>query len=77
MKFELYQDKAGQWRWRLVAKNGKITADSGESFHSQGNARRAAKAVRDSIAKADIIITKEIVTAPIRPKDAADYQLGE
>jgi hypothetical protein len=31
-KFEVYQDKAGQYRWRLVAPNGKSIADSGEGY---------------------------------------------
>lgn len=58
MKFELYEDKAGEWRWRLVAKNGKTIADSGEGYHGQGNARRALKTVRKAIADADIIVVK-------------------
>lgn len=33
MRFELYKGKGKQrWRWRLVARNGKIIADSGESY---------------------------------------------
>jgi uncharacterized protein len=31
-KFEVYQDKAGQWRWRLLASNGKSIAESGEGY---------------------------------------------
>ena len=76
MKFEIYTRKDNRIGIRLKGNNGEIVL-AGEGYHSEGNARRAAKAVRDSIAKADIIITKEIVTTPIRPKDAADYQLGE
>ena len=40
--FEVYEDKAGKWRWRARAANGAITATSGESFDSRGNAARAA-----------------------------------
>lgn len=32
MKFQVYKDKAGEWRWRLRAKNGRIVADSGEGY---------------------------------------------
>lgn len=32
MVFEKYIDDRGQWRWRLVAGNGKIIADSGEGY---------------------------------------------
>jgi len=35
MYFTIYQDKAGEWRWRLVAKNNEIIADSGESYQDR------------------------------------------
>lgn len=35
-KFELYRDKAKKWRWRLVASNGRIVADSGQGYRSKG-----------------------------------------
>ena len=31
MKFEVYQDKKGEWRWRLKHANGNILATSSES----------------------------------------------
>jgi uncharacterized protein YegP (UPF0339 family) len=31
-KFEVYRDKIGQYRWRLVATNGRTIADSGEGY---------------------------------------------
>jgi uncharacterized protein len=31
-KFEVYKDKGGQWRWRLLASNGKSIAESGEGY---------------------------------------------
>jgi len=36
----IYQDKAEEWRWRLVA-NGHIMADSGEGYTRRRAARRA------------------------------------
>ena len=41
-KFYIYPDKAGKWRWRAVAPNGRKVAVSGESFASKGNAHKAA-----------------------------------
>ena len=41
--YEVYADKAGLYRWRTRAKNGRITATSGESFASRGNALRAVR----------------------------------
>lgn len=40
---EIYPDEGGRYRWRARAKNGKVTAVSGESFDSKGNAKKAAK----------------------------------
>lgn len=39
---QVYTDASGKWRWRSVARNGRITAASGEAFDSQRNAWRAA-----------------------------------
>jgi len=38
----VYQDKAGEWRWRRVAPNGDILADSGEGYSRLSDAERAA-----------------------------------
>lgn len=43
MKYEVYADAAGRYRWRLVSTNGQTVAASGESFDSQSNATRAAE----------------------------------
>lgn len=40
-RFVVYQDAAGEWRWRHVADNGEVIADSGESYVSKYNAERA------------------------------------
>ena len=32
VRFSVYQDKAGEWRWRLIAGNGKTVCDSGEGY---------------------------------------------
>jgi hypothetical protein len=38
---EKYEDKAGEWRWRMKAINGKIIATSGEGYKSSSNVDRA------------------------------------
>jgi uncharacterized protein YegP (UPF0339 family) len=45
-KFDMYQDRAKKWRWRLIAANGQKVASSGESFDSRSNAVRAARNVK-------------------------------
>ncbi len=39
--FEVYQDNAGEWRWRFVHRNGNIIADSGEGYASKSGAEDA------------------------------------
>lgn len=36
-----YMDSRGEWRWRLIARNGRIIADSGEGYSKLGNLQRA------------------------------------
>lgn len=47
--FEVYQDRKKQWRWRLLAKNGKIVADSSESYTRMSDAVRAAATVKKAV----------------------------
>ncbi|KQP51438.1 DUF1508 domain-containing protein [Methylobacterium sp. Leaf108] len=32
MRFELYRDAGGEWRWRLRAQNGNVIADCAEGY---------------------------------------------
>jgi uncharacterized protein YegP (UPF0339 family) len=34
-KFEVYKDMDGQYRFRVLAPNGRITADSGEGYRTK------------------------------------------
>jgi uncharacterized protein YegP (UPF0339 family) len=36
---EYYKDTANQWRWRAIATNGRIVADSGEGYHNLEDAK--------------------------------------
>lgn len=46
MKFVIYEDKAGEWRWRLRAGNNRLVADSGEGYKTQAGCRRAVERLR-------------------------------
>lgn len=37
LTFEVYKDKAGEWRWRLLAANHKVIADSSEGYQHQAD----------------------------------------
>ncbi len=56
MKIEIYTDRAGGFRWRLVASNGKTIADSGEDYSSLSNAKRAARRFKLRTAFTKIIV---------------------
>jgi hypothetical protein len=58
--FEVFQDRAGEWRWRLVASNGNIIADSGEGYQSKQGVRRGIESVKRSAPEADV----EVVEGP-------------
>jgi len=45
--FEVYEDEAGEHRWRLRADNGNVVADSGEGYDSRDGALRAVERVRE------------------------------
>jgi uncharacterized protein YegP (UPF0339 family) len=45
MKFTVWQDPKGEWRWTLRARNGKIIADSSESYKSRATAVRMCKRI--------------------------------
>ncbi len=46
-EFEVYEDNAGEYRWRLVHSNGNIIADGGEGYASEGGAEDAVERVRE------------------------------
>lgn len=47
-KFEVYEDVGGEWRWRLVAKNGRVLAQ-GESHTRKPDAERATRTVQEAV----------------------------
>lgn len=54
-RFEVYEDAAGTWRWRLKDANGVKIASSGESFASEFNAKRAAENVKATAPSAVVV----------------------
>jgi len=52
-EYELYEDNSGDWRWRLVASNGRIIADSAEGYSSKGAAEDAIDRIRERAPEAD------------------------
>lgn len=46
--FRVYKDNGGEWRWRLVAGNGRIIAESGEGYHHKQDCLHGIELVKDS-----------------------------
>lgn len=47
-KYEVYKDNVGQYRWRYVASNGRIIADSGESYTDKSNCQHGINIMKAS-----------------------------
>jgi uncharacterized protein YegP (UPF0339 family) len=43
-KIELYEDKKGEYRWRLIS-SGRVIAESGEGYTKKSSAKAAVKSV--------------------------------
>ena len=54
-KFEVYQDAKGEFRWRMVATNGKIVADCGEGYTEKRNCLHGLEVVKALAAGAEVV----------------------
>lgn len=46
--YEMYKDKADQYRWRYWSSNGNIIADSGESYHNKSDCQQGINIMKGS-----------------------------
>jgi len=53
MKWEVYKDKAGEYRWRLVAANGEIVAAS-EGYKNKKDAIETINIIKEFARRADV-----------------------
>lgn len=44
----IYKDKAGEYRWRYNAVNGRIIADSGEGYNTKADCKRGIEIMQTS-----------------------------
>ena len=54
-KYELYKDKAGQFRFRLKARNGEIIA-TGEGYVSKANCKKGIASIGKNAPEAPVIV---------------------
>lgn len=55
MYFVMYKDQTGAWRWRLLAENHQIVADSGESYARKDDCRHGIRLVKSTLAATPVI----------------------
>jgi uncharacterized protein YegP (UPF0339 family) len=48
MRYKVYKDRSGEWRWRLVAANGNTLADSGEGYRNKQDCLAGIELVKGS-----------------------------
>jgi uncharacterized protein YegP (UPF0339 family) len=60
MRFELYRDAGGQWRWRLRARNGEVVAESGEGYVRREDCEHGISLVRQSAEAKTVDMTAQI-----------------
>jgi hypothetical protein len=53
-KFEIYKDKAGEFRWRLVHTNGQAIASSGDGYKTKASATNGINSVKENAPGATI-----------------------
>jgi uncharacterized protein YegP (UPF0339 family) len=53
IRFEVYPDASGQYRWRMVDGNNRIVGNGGESFTSKTAAKKATENIMADLADPD------------------------
>lgn len=48
MRYQIYKDTASYWRWRLLAANNRVLADSGEGYHNRQDCLSAIDLVKSA-----------------------------
>ncbi|WP_342678776.1 YegP family protein [Methanofollis sp. UBA420] len=57
-KFEVYQDKSGEFRFRLKASNGQVIATS-QSYKSKESCLKGIESVRNNAPNAEVLQAHE------------------
>lgn len=65
-KFEVYKDKKGHFRWRLLSSNGEAVA-SGEGYKEKRGAMDAVKKLKDWSATKEVVDLTQPVAKTKKP----------
>jgi uncharacterized protein YegP (UPF0339 family) len=72
MKFEIHKSVHGEFYWILLASNGQVLADSGETYTSKQNTQEAIALIQAQAAQADVedlSIDKDAGSLPSQVKE--------
>ncbi len=74
-RFEVYEDSAKQWRWRLVHDNGNIIADGGQGYASKQKVTQGLESVKQNVADAPVVDTSRDEESVIEEASDATVEL--
>jgi len=75
--FELYEDNAGQYRWRLVHRNGNVIADGSEGYASKQKAKQGLDSVKSNAPGGHVVDLSRDESAPEDGGSNAVFELYE
>ena len=55
MYFQIYADRAGEWRWRAKADNNVTIADSGEGYANKADCLNGIDIIKLGAATAEVV----------------------
>ena len=70
-RFEVYKDKAGTYRWKLLSQNGEAVANGGEAYASKNGAMSAVKKLKDWSKTKDIVDVEKTLEMDRKAKEKA------
>jgi len=74
-RFEVYEDNAGDHRWRLVHRNGNVIADSSQGYASKQKAKQGLESVRKNGPGAYVVDHSKEEEAPDEGGSNATFEL--
>ena len=54
-KFQIFKDRAGDFRWRLRADNNEVIADSSEGYKSKASCKHGIELVKRLAPAAEVV----------------------
>jgi uncharacterized protein YegP (UPF0339 family) len=48
MRFQIFKDAKGEFRWRLIANQGRVLATAAEGYKTKAECRQAIQLIKDA-----------------------------